>query len=139
MVPLVTTMKPKSSVPEDKFAPFIFKDSKKTPLVTDELRRVWVTKDQASMLKELSEGFDGRLPKDLLESQSLWQDYARTFSGIQGYLKKGKTVYNPNAHARNALGAIQYTIGSGNYMGLIDGLSLLVNPTRRREISDTLR
>lgn len=138
MVPLVTTMKPKSSVPEDQFAPFIFKDSKKTPLVTDELRRVWVTKDQASMLKELSEGFDGRLPKDLLESKSLWQDYARTFSGIQGYLKKGKTVYNPNAHARNALGAIQYTIGSGNYMGLIDGLSLLVNPTRRREISEAV-
>ena len=138
MVPLVTTMKPKSSVPEDKFAPFIFKDSKKTPLVTDELRRVWVTKDQASMLKELSEGFDGRLPKDLLESKNLWQDYTRIFSGIQGYLKKGKTVYNPNAHARNALGAIQYTIGSGNYMGLIDGLSLLVNPTRRREISEAV-
>ena len=134
MVPLVTRMDPKSSVPDNDLSPFIFKER----LIDPELERVFVTKDQASMLKELSEGFDGRLPKELQYNKGLTEDMWDTFAGIQGYLKKGKTVYNPNAHARNALGAIQYTIGSGNWRGLFDGMSLLVNPTRRKEVSEAV-
>ena len=134
MVPLVTRMDPKSSVPDNDLSPFIFKER----LIDPELERVFVTKDQASMLKELSEGFDGRLPKELQYNKGLTEDMWDTFAGIQGYLKKGKTVYNPNAHARNALGAIQYTIGSGNWRGLFDGMSLVVNPKRRKEISEAV-
>ena len=134
MVPLVTRMDPKSSVPDNDLSPFIFKER----LIDPELERVFVTKDQASMLKELSEGFDGRLPKELQYNKGLTEDMWDTFAGIQGYLKKGKTVYNPNAHARNALGAIQYTIGSGNWRGLFDGISLVFNPKRRKEISEAV-
>ena len=134
MVPLVTRMDPKSSVPDNDLSPFIFKER----LIDPELERVFVTKDQASMLKELSEGFDGRLPKELQYNKNLGEDMWDTFAGIQGYLKKGKTVYNPNAHARNALGAIQYTIGSGNWRGLYDGIKLLYNPARRKEVSEAV-
>ena len=36
------------------------------------------------------------------------------FSGANGYLKKGVTVYNPFGHIRNFLGVPQYVIASGN-------------------------
>jgi hypothetical protein len=36
------------------------------------------------------------------------------FSGANGYLKKGVTVYNPYGHIRNILGVPQYVIASGN-------------------------
>ena len=35
-------------------------------------------------------------------------------------MKKGKTVYNPFAHARNFLGMLQYTANSGNLRGIGD-------------------
>ena len=58
------------------------------------------------------------------------------FSGIQGYIKKNKTVNSLQAQARNALGAIQYTIATGNGRGLIDGIKLLgpASKERRQEI-----
>ena len=36
------------------------------------------------------------------------------FSGANGYLKKGVTVYNPFGHIRNAMGVPQYVAASGN-------------------------
>ena len=134
MVPLVTKMQIKSTKAVNERSPFIFKEK----LIDPELTKIFVTKDQASILKELSEGFDGRLPKEMQFNKHLLSDVGDTFAGIQGYLKKGKTVYNPNAHARNALGAIQYTIGSGNFRGLYDGIKLLANPARRREVSEAV-
>jgi len=40
------------------------------------------------------------------------------FSGINGYLKKGKTVYNPFGHVRNIMGVPQYVANSGNFKGV---------------------
>ena len=134
MVSLVTQMKIKSPEAVEKRSPFIFKEK----LIDPELTKIFVTKDQASILKELSEGFDGRLPKEMQFNKTILGDIGDTLAGIQGYLKKGKTVYNPNAHARNALGAVQYTIGSGNFRGLYDGIKLLANPARRKEVSEAV-
>ena len=134
MVPLVTKMQIKSTEAVNERSPFIFKEK----LIDPELTKIFVTKDQASILKELSEGFDGRLPKEMQFNKHLLSDVGDILAGVQGFLKKGKTVYNPNAHARNALGAIQYTIGSGNFRGLYDGIKLLANPARRREVSEAV-
>ena len=134
MVPLVTKMQVKSDKEVNVRSPFIFKEK----LIDPELTKIFVTRDQASILKELSEGFDGRLPKEMQFNKHLLSDVGDTLAGIQGYLKKGKTVYNPNAHARNALGAVQYTIGSGNFRGLYDGIKLLANPARRKEVSEAV-
>ena len=40
------------------------------------------------------------------------------FSGANGYLKKGVTVYNPFGHIRNALGVPQYVAASGNLQAI---------------------
>ena len=62
------------------------------------------------------------------------------FAGIQGYLKKNKTVYSLQAQARNALGAAQYVIGTGNGRGIADGISFLfrATPERKKELSDVI-
>ena len=44
--------------------------------------------------------------------------FAQAFAASQGYMKKGKTVYSGFAHARNALGAIQNVLNSGNMRGM---------------------
>ena len=46
--------------------------------------------------------------------------FLNTMAATQGYLKKGKTVYSPYAHARNYLGMLQYTANSGNLRGMVD-------------------
>ena len=53
MVPLVTKMQVKSDKEVNVRSPFIFKEK----LIDPELTKIFVTKDQASILKELSEGF----------------------------------------------------------------------------------
>ena len=133
MVPLATFIDPKENKVVNELSPFVFRKD----LVDKGLYDIYVPRNKASMLKELSEGFDGRFFKN--EDQVL-KDTVDLFAGIQGYLKKNKTVYSFNAHARNALGAIQYTIGSGNGMGIVDGLRFLKNatPERKKEISNTL-
>jgi hypothetical protein len=44
--------------------------------------------------------------------------FAQAFAASQGYMKKGKTVYSGFAHTRNALGAFQNVINSGNLRGM---------------------
>ena len=133
MVPFATFLDAKTRQVKNESSPFIFRKD----LVDPEMYNVYVPKDRASMLKNLSEGFDGRLFKDV---DNNLKDFTDLFAGIQGYLKKNKTVYSANAHARNALGAIQYTIGSGNGLGIIDGLRFLKNasPERKKEVNDAI-
>ncbi len=54
------------------------------------------------------------------------------FSEMQGYLKKGKTVYNPIAIVRNILGAGGYMVNSGNYSGLARLANLYVTGTKEQ-------
>tara|TARA_R110002124_G_scaffold276080_1_gene446765 strand:- start:51 stop:3896 length:3846 start_codon:yes stop_codon:yes gene_type:complete len=133
MVPLATYLDPKENKVVNELSPFVFRKD----LVDAELYKIYVPKNKASLLKELSQGFDGRFFKD---EDSKFKDVIDLFSGVQGYIKKNKTVYSLNAHARNALGAVQYTIGSGNGMGIVDGYRFWKNatPERRKEINDTL-
>ena len=133
MVPLATFIDPKENKVVNELSPFVFRKD----LVDKGLYDIYVPRNKASMLKELSEGFDGRFLK---KEDNVLKDTVDLFAGIQGYLKKNKTVYSFNAHARNALGAIQYTIGSGNGMGIVDGLRFLKNatPERKKQINNTL-
>jgi len=133
MIPLATFIDPKENKVVNELSPFVFRKD----LVEKGLYDIYVPKNKASMLKELSEGFDGRFFK---QEDTFFKDTVDLFAGVQGYIKKNKTVYSLNAHARNALGAVQYTIGSGNGMGIVDGLRFLKNatPERKKEISDTL-
>ena len=139
MVPLVTTMDfsgPKSK-PIDKNSPFILDDE----LVDDALLNTYVPKKDAEIFKAISDQFDGRMFEfpDSPKLQGV-NNFLDLFAGIQGYLKKNKTVYSLQAQARNILGAVQYTIGSGNMMGLVDAGTYLAkaSPERKKELMDTI-
>jgi len=139
MVPLVTGMDFSGTpTPINKNAAFILD----TELVDDALLNTYVPKKDAELLKSISEQFDGR--KFEFSSDSRFgpgvNQFLDLFAGIQGYIKKNKTVYSLQAQARNALGAVQYTIGSGNGRGLYDGIKYLASatPERKKEIMDTI-
>ena len=51
----------------------------------------------------------------------------------QGYLKKGKTVYNPIAIVRNIIGAGGYMINSGNYSGFLHLAKLYSSGTKAQK------
>jgi len=87
--------------------------------IDDSLKNVYITKTEGQKLKELFEG-EGFL-SDLYKRDDGWGTVVRTFSGVQGLSKAGKTIYSPLAHIRNTVGAIGYTITSGNLKGLLDG------------------
>ena len=87
--------------------------------IDDSLKNVYITKTEGQKLKELFEG-EGFL-NDLYKRDDGWGTVVRTFSGVQGLSKAGKTIYSPLAHIRNTVGAIGYTITSGNLKGLLDG------------------
>jgi hypothetical protein len=131
MVPLITYLDPQKNTAINPDAPFAFRKD----LYDPELAKIYVPKNEAPTLKLLSEGFDGRLigGKDGYELLNL-------FAGIQGYIKKNKTVYSLQAQARNILSAVQYVIGTGNGRGIIDGMKLLApaNKERRDELIDVI-
>ena len=54
------------------------------------------------------------------------------FSGIQGIILKRIRLLIVSTQARNALGAVQYTIATGNGRGLIDGIKLLGPASKER-------
>ena len=112
--------------PKNPDAPFALRED----LPSETLTKLYVPKEKASVIKILAEGFDGRSVGDRLTDSDnsgvrFAGDMLNLFSGIQGYIKKNKTVNSLQAQARNALGAIQYTIATGNGRGLIDGIKLL--------------
>ena len=120
MVPLVTYLDPQKNTAINPDAPFVFRKDLYDPA----LSKIYVPKDEASALKLLSEGFDGRILDDVLGGKG--KELLNLFAGIQGYIKKSKTVYSLQAQARNALGAVQYVMATGNGRGIIDGIRLLV-------------
>tara|TARA_R100000995_G_scaffold44972_1_gene21165 strand:+ start:1516 stop:5217 length:3702 start_codon:yes stop_codon:yes gene_type:complete len=138
-VPFITTLDPKNNMnPKNSDAPFSLRED----LPSETLTKLYVPKEKASIIKLLAEGFDGRSLGDKAYEKGLpfVGDMLNLFSGIQGYIKKNKTVNSLWAQARNALGAVQYTIATGNGRGLIDGIKLLgpASKERRQEISDAV-
>ena len=90
--------------------------------IDDSLKNVYITKTEGKKLKEL---FDEGFASDLYKRDDIVGTVVRTFSGVQGLSKAGKTIYSPLAHARNIVGAAGYAITSGNLKGLIDGAKYL--------------
>ena len=139
MVKLVSHLDPKTRKAANADSPFILQ---RNDLASPELESLYVSANQASILKTLSEGFDGRVLKGLegADETGLLKDFLDVAAATQGYLKKGKTVYSPKAHIRNFLGMVQYTIGTGNGMGLIDGIKYVgkKNSQRRKDLVDTV-
>ena len=106
------------------------------------LDNVYIDKDQAKTVKALVEQFDNSradiLGIDL--DAGLAGEVVSVFGAIQGGLKKGKTVYNPIAHIRNAMGATQYLIASGNGKGIYDGMKFFSTATsqEKQDMWDTV-
>ena len=90
--------------------------------IDDSLKNVYITKTEGQKLKEL---FDEGFASDIYKRDDVIGTVVRTFSGVQGLSKAGKTIYSPLAHARNIVGAAGYAITSGNLKGLIDGAKYL--------------
>tara|TARA_R100000008_G_scaffold78621_1_gene59709 strand:+ start:415 stop:4152 length:3738 start_codon:yes stop_codon:yes gene_type:complete len=92
--------------PVDEDSPFIIRGN----LYSEALEDVYVPESLAKKIKVMT------------ENQQFFSNNAviNTLAAHQGYLKKGKTVYNPFAHARNFLGMLQYTANSGNLRGIGD-------------------
>jgi hypothetical protein len=86
--------------------------------IDDSLKNVYITKTEGKKLKEL---FDEGFASDIYKRDDIIGTVVRTFSGVQGLSKAGKTIYSPLAHARNIVGAAGYAITSGNLRGLLDG------------------
>ena len=81
---------------------------KRNDVFNPELGQLFVPRDVAQKLRALTDvepGFGGSFLGSL-------------FSGANGYLKKGVTVYNPFGHIRNALGVPQYVAASGNLQAI---------------------
>jgi len=135
MVPYITSRNPAGEAFEENAVFAIPMGPKNKGLLSPELNKVYVTKAEAAKLKMLTDEFNqpdyGKL-KPIID----------VASAVQGYLKKGATIYNPLAHIRNFTGMTGYTVGSGNYMGLIDGINFLGknwnNPAKRKEILNAI-
>ena len=75
-------------------------------------QEIFIPKDFAEKIKVMTDrtGF--------LSKNEALGPFAQAMAATQGYIKKGKTVYNPFAHMRNALGALMTVANSGNYTGI---------------------
>ena len=138
MVKLVSGFDPKGKV-SDALSPFALTKN----ILTKDINEIYIDKNQATIIKNLVEGFDSRL-FDKYEGigSGFVQSVGNVLSAAQGRLKKAKTIYNPYAHIRNATGAASYVIGSGNYGGLKDVVEFygknIKNPEARQEMWDMM-
>jgi len=80
----------------------------RTDIFNPELGQIFVPRDVAEKIRVLTD------TKPVFGNAFL----GSLFSGANGYLKKGVTVYNPYGHIRNALGVPQYVAASGNARGI---------------------
>jgi len=117
----------------NKESPFALSEFQKLKGLED----VYIDKDAAKTVKALVEQFDG---SRILTEDGILGSTVNVMSAIQGGLKKGKTVYNPIAHIRNAMGASQYLVTSGNGMGIVDGVKFLATatPEQKKNLLDTV-
>jgi len=81
---------------------------KRNDLFNPELGQLFVPRNIAQKIRVLTDS------KPVFGSSFL----GSLFSGANGYLKKGVTVYNPFGHIRNALGVPQYVAASGNLQAI---------------------
>ena len=81
---------------------------KRSDVFNPELGQLFVPRNIAQKLRVLTD------TKPVFGSSFL----GSLFSGANGYLKKGVTVYNPFGHIRNALGVPQYVAASGNLQAI---------------------
>ena len=77
---------------------------KRSDVFNPELGQIFVPRDIAQKINILTD------TKPVFGNSLL----GSLFSGANGYLKKGVTVYNPFGHIRNAMGVPQYVAASGN-------------------------
>lgn len=80
----------------------------RTDIFNPELGQIFVPRNVAEKIKVLTD------TKPVFGNAFL----GSLFSGANGYLKKGVTVYNPYGHIRNVLGVPQYVASSGNIRGI---------------------
>lgn len=115
--------------------------SEESPLVipsklySEELEDVYIPKDLAGKLKVMLSNTGRR------DDDSFTNSFLNTMAATQGYMKKGKTVYSPFAHARNFMGMLQYTANSGNVRGLGDYLKnrrTLKTPEAKQQFRDKM-
>ena len=125
-VPLVTSKA--SALEKDiyKNTPFQIRgDIYNTPA-----QEIFIPKDLASKIKVMTDR-TGYLSKN----ESIGP-IVQALAATQGYIKKGKTVYNPFAHMRNALGAMATVANSGNWTGI--GKLAKVLTTKNKKEKDAL-
>ena len=111
-------------------------DDKGNLLPTDVQRRqVFVPKEFAKRFKEMlnTEQLIEPLAGKLGSGQRELMFALNSFAEMQGYLKKGKTVYNPIAIVRNILGAAGYMMNTGNYSGLMRLANLYASGTKEQK------
>lgn len=111
-------------------------DDKGNLLPTDVQRRqVFVPKEFAKRFKEMlnTEQLIEPLAGKLGSGQRELMFALNSFAEMQGYLKKGKTVYNPIAIVRNILGAAGYMMNTGNYSGLMRLANLYTTGTKEQK------
>ena len=103
-------------------------------LYSEELEDVYIPKELAGKLNVMLQDQGRRTDTGI-------NVLLNTMAATQGYLKKGKTVYSPYAHARNFLGMLQYTANSGNLRGLTDYFKTmrnLKNPEQQLDFKDKM-
>ena len=98
-------------------------------------RQVFVPKEFAKRFKEMlnTEQLIEPLAGKLGSGQRELMFALNSFAEMQGYLKKGKTVYNPIAIVRNILGAAGYMMNTGNYSGLMRLANLYTTGTKEQK------
>jgi hypothetical protein len=98
-------------------------------------RQVYVPKEFAKRFKEMlnTEQLIEPLAGKLGSGQRELMFALNSFAEMQGYLKKGKTVYNPIAIVRNILGAAGYMMNTGNYSGLMRLANLYASGTKEQK------
>tara|TARA_Y100000401_G_scaffold64496_1_gene51341 strand:+ start:4160 stop:8617 length:4458 start_codon:yes stop_codon:yes gene_type:complete len=98
-------------------------------------RQVYVPKEFAKRFKEMlnTEQLIEPLAGKLGSGQRELMFALNSFAEMQGYLKKGKTVYNPIAIVRNILGAAGYMMNTGNYSGLMRLANLYTTGTKEQK------
>ena len=98
--------------------------SEESPLVissklySEELEDIYIPKELAGKLQVMLSNDAVQLGKE----DGILNTLLNSMAATQGYMKKGKTVYSPFAHARNFMGMLQYTANSGNLRGMADYL-----------------
>jgi hypothetical protein len=118
LVQFIQKIKPKVKKGED-ITPFTF-DKR---FVNDELKDIFITKTYAKQLKTLMG--DDFIGKDFINRDDVFGSAYRGLVRVQTAAKAGKTIYNPLAFPRNAIGAAGYVVASGNAKGAWDSIRLL--------------